>query len=178
MGRIWIQVFQVLAQVTALLAPVYQVRIYSGSGFYGSGLSSLVRALDSFPGPVFLSAGQLWEPGSALKNNTFISCAFPLPAFAERKQLWKLCLENFENSVGEADIEDLAARFKLSGGQIRDAVSTAQGFAASGGRDKAVLATEDLYRACRNRSSLKLNSLARKINPQLSRDLQLQTVPA
>ena len=139
---------------------------FSRSGFSGSGLSGLVRALDSFPGPVFLSAGQLWEPGSALKNNTFISCAFPLPAFAERKQLWKMCLENYENSVGEADIEDLAARFKLSGGQIRDVVSTAQGFAASRGRDKAVLATEDLYRACRNRSSLKLNSLARKINPR------------
>ncbi len=137
---------------------------FSRSGFSGSGLFSLVRALDSFPGPVFLSAGQLWEPGSALRNNTFISCSFPLPAFAERKQLWKLCLENHENRVGEADIEDLAARFKLSGGQIRDAVSTAQGFAASRGRDKAVIATEDLYRACRNRSSLKLNSLARKIN--------------
>ena len=139
---------------------------FSRSGFSGSGLFSLVRALDSFPGPVFLSAGQLWEPGSALRNNTFISCAFPLPAFAERKQLWKLCLENFENSVGEADIEDLASRFKLSGGQIRDVVSTSQGFAASRGRGKAVLATEDLYRACRNRSSLKLNSLARKINPR------------
>lgn len=138
----------------------------SGSGFSGSGLSGLVRALDAFPGTVFLSAGQLWEPGSALRNNTFISCAFPLPAFAERKQLWKLCLENFENSIGEADIEDLASRFKLSGGQIRDVVSTAQGFAASRKRDKAVIATEDLYRACRNRSSLKLNSLARKINPR------------
>ncbi|MDD4248308.1 MAG: ATP-binding protein, partial [Methanosarcina sp.] len=138
----------------------------SSSGFSGSGLSGLVRALDSFPGPVFLSAGQLWEPGSALKNNIFISCAFPLPSFADRKQLWELCLENFENSSGEADIEDLAARFKLSGGQIRDVVSTAQGFAASRGREKVVLSTEDLYRACRNRSSLKLNSLARKINPR------------
>ncbi|TFH03769.1 MAG: AAA family ATPase, partial [Methanosarcina sp.] len=138
----------------------------SRSGFSGSGLSNLVRALDSFPGPVFLSAGQLWEPGSALKNNIFISCAFPLPSFADRKQLWELCLENSENSSGEADIEDLAARFKLSGGQIRDVVSTAQGFAASRGREKAVLSTEDLYRACRNRSSLKLNSLARKINPR------------
>jgi SpoVK/Ycf46/Vps4 family AAA+-type ATPase len=89
-----------------------------------------------------------------------------MPAFAERKQLWKMYLENLKNSVGEADIEDLASRFKLSGGQIRDVVSTAQGFVASRGRDTAVLATEDLYRACRNRSSLKLNSLARKINPR------------
>ena len=150
---------------------------HSGSGFYGSGLSSLVRALDSFPGPVFLSAGQLWEPGSALRNNIFISCAFPLPAFSERKQLWKMCLENSENSCDEADIEDLAARFRLSGGQIRDVVSTAQGFAASRGREKAVLATEDLYRACRNRSSLKLNSLARKINPRRKwRDIVLAAV--
>ncbi|MDR7665825.1 AAA family ATPase [Methanosarcina sp. Z-7115] len=144
----------------------FSVSDFSRSGFSGSGLSSLVRALDSFRGPVFLSAGQLWEPGSVLKNNTFISCAFPLLAFAERKQLWKLFLQNFENSVGEAELENLAARFKLSGGQIRDAVSTAQGFVASRGQDKAVLTTEDLYRACRNRSSLKLNSLARKINPR------------
>lgn len=139
---------------------------FSSSGFFGSDVFRLVRALDSFPGSVFLSAGQLWEPGSALRNNTFISCAFPLPALSERKQLWKMCLENFENSITEADIEDLAARFKLSGGQIRDVISTAQGFAASRGRDKVVIATEDLYRACRNRSSLKLNSLARKINPK------------
>jgi SpoVK/Ycf46/Vps4 family AAA+-type ATPase len=137
----------------------------SSAGLSGSSLSGLVRQLDSFPGTVFLSAGHLWEPGSALKNNIFISCAFPLPAFAERKQLWKL-YDNCENSCSEADIEDLAARFKLSGGQIRDVVSTAHGFAATGGRDKAILATEDLYRACRNRSSLKLNSLARKINPR------------
>lgn len=139
---------------------------FSRFSFSGSGFSSLVRALDSFPEPVFLSAGQLWEPGSALRNNTFISCAFPLPAFAERKHLWKMCLENYENSVGEADIEDLAARFKLSGGQIRDVMSTAQGFAASRGRDMVVLTTDDLYRACRNHSTLKLNSLARKINPR------------
>lgn len=139
---------------------------FSMPGFFGSSLFSLVRALDSFPRPVFLSAGQLWEPGSALKNNTFISCAFPLPAFAERKQLWKMCLENCENSVEEADIEDLASRFKLSGGQIQDVVSTAQGFAASRGWNKAVITKEGLYRACRNRSSLKLNSLARKINPR------------
>jgi len=139
---------------------------FSSSGFFGSDIFSLVRALESFLGPVFLSAGQLWEPGSALRNNTFISCSFPLPAFAERKQLWKLCLENYENSVGDTDIEDIAARFKLSGGQIRDVVSTAQGFAASRRRVKTVIATEDLYRACRNRSSLKLNSLARKINPR------------
>lgn len=138
----------------------------SSSSLHGSSLSSIVRQLDSFPGTIFLSAGQLWEPGSALKNNVFISCAFPLPAFAERKQLWKLCLENSESSCSEADIEDLASRFRLSGGQIKDVVSTAQGFAASGGRNKAILTTEDLYRACRNRSSLKLNSLARKINPR------------
>lgn len=138
----------------------------AGAGFSGSNFSDLVRQLDSFPGTVYLSAGQLWEPGSALKNNIFISCAFPLPALAERKQLWKICLKNIENNVEEAEIEDLAARFKLSGGQIKDAVSTAKGFAASKKGGKAVLSTEDLYRACRNRSSLKLNSLARKINPR------------
>jgi AAA+ superfamily predicted ATPase len=146
------------------------------SGFSGLSLSGLVRAFDSFPGPVFLSAGHLWEPGSALRNNIFISCPFPLPAFPERKQLWKSCLENSENSCREADLEDLAARFKLSGGQIKDAVSIAQGFAVSRGLKRAVISTEDLYRACRNRSSLKLNSLARKINPQRKwQDIVLST---
>ncbi|HII02532.1 TPA: ATP-binding protein, partial [Methanosarcinaceae archaeon] len=144
----------------------------SGSGFSGYSLSGLVREMDSFPGPVFLSGEKSWEPGSALKNNIFISCAFPLPSFAERKQLWELCLKNSEHSSGETDLEDLedledlAARFKLSGGHIVDAVCTARGFAAARSSGKSAISREDLYRACRNRSSRKLDSLARKINPR------------
>ncbi len=144
----------------------------SGSSFSGYSLSGLVRELDSFPGPVFLSGEKSWEPGSALKDNIFISCAFPLPSFAERKQLWELCLKNSGHSFGEADLEDLedledlAARFKLSGGHIVDAVCTARGFAAARSSGKSAISREDLYRACRNRSSRKLDSLARKINPR------------
>ena len=139
---------------------------FFGSGFSGLSLSGVVRALDSFPGPVFLSAGHLWEPGSTLKNNLFISCAFPLPAFPERKQLWKFCLKNSKNNCTEADLEGLASKFKLSGGQIKDVVSIAEGFTVLKELEKPGISTEELYRACRNRSSLKLNSLARKINPQ------------
>ena len=77
------------------------------------GLTGFVRELDSFPGPVFLSGEKSWGPGSALKNSIFISCAFSLPSFSERKRLWELCLKNSGHVSDEADLEDLAARFKL-----------------------------------------------------------------
>lgn len=122
----------------------------------GADVTSLLQELDNFPNWLFLSGEMPWEPAGILKNHGFISLAFPLPSFEMRKRLWEALLS--DNNV---DISALASKFKLSGGQIRDAIFTARNVAAARGGSK--LSMNDLYHGCKAQSNRNLSAFARKI---------------
>lgn len=124
----------------------------------GTAPVNLIRELDVFPGWVFLSGELPWTPPGVLKNHGFVDIAFPVPTFELRKMFWK----SFMN--GESvDIDDIAGKFKFSGGQIRDALFTARSIAAAKGSSS--LSSDDLYKGCRAQSSRNLSSFARMIKP-------------
>src|SRR5581483_7457190 len=82
----------------------------------------------------------------------------PPPTYTEREQLWRMRLNGDRPS--DAALQALASTFRLSGGQIRDAVAMARSL--SRWRDRP-LDPLDLYAACRAQSSGRLDSLAHKI---------------
>lgn len=67
--------------------------------------------------------------------------------------------------ASDVDLNDLANKFRLSGGQIRDAVATARNLALWRAPEDGVVTAEDIYSACRRQSRHGLNILARKIDP-------------
>ena len=83
--------------------------------------------------------------------------------------MWEICLEgNYslaEDTDFNEDLNGLASKFRFTGGQIKDAISTAGEIAKAENPDFPVLSAETLYEGCKARSNQRLSSLAVKINP-------------
>jgi hypothetical protein len=142
----------------------------TGSEQIGAWRSALLGALDEHAGLSFLTLEQPWESRGALRRATFLRIELPMPSYAEREQIWRQRLNGDASTGGagrldDAAIQALASTFRLSGGQIRDAVTMAR--AQLRWRDRP-LQPHDLYAAARAQSSGRLDSLAHKITATYS----------
>jgi hypothetical protein len=143
-------------------------------------LDTLLSILGKHPGPVFLSGSAAWEPTGAWRRLAFLRVPFPRPGAEERLRIWRAALaegdgaddENEAVSAGPGldDLEDLAGKFRLTGGQIRDAAATARNLARVRAPDAPRVTPADLYAACRQHSNRKLGELALKITPRYTWD--------
>lgn len=106
----------------------------------------------------FLPVEQPWEARGLLRRAQFVRIELPQTSYTEREQLWRQRLNG--DTPPDAALQALASTFRLSGGQIRDAVAMARSLAGWRG---AVPTPADLEAACRAQSSGKLDSLAHKI---------------
>jgi ATP-dependent 26S proteasome regulatory subunit len=109
-------------------------------------------------GRSFLPVEQSWEARGALRRSRFLRVVLPPSTFSERARIWRLHLDG--EAPGEETIDALAGTFRLSPGQIRDAVAMARALTSWDGN---TLRPEHLFAACRGQSSGKLDSLAHKI---------------
>ncbi len=95
----------------------------------------------------------------------FITLKLPVPEYAERRQIWEAGLSGY-SQISNTDIKDLAGKFRLTQGQIHDAMATAENIAKKRSTENNRITMTDLYKGCRIQSNTKLNSLAQKINPK------------
>jgi len=131
-------------------------------------LALLLSTLAAYRGPAFLAGDTVWEPAEAPDAMTFVRLEFPVPGQAERLRLWSAALGG---PVGpELDLAALAGKFRLSGGQIRDAAATARNLAFARTPDAPVVTRDDLHAACRLQSNRKLAALAQHITPHYTWD--------
>lgn len=117
----------------------------------------------SYPYIVILSSTKEWEPRGTTRSRLIIRQELEVPEYNHRLEHWLRHLHTDELNVAE-----LAYKFKLTGGQIRDAVYGAYDLAFGDGRTTPTL--QDLYRASRSQSSRRLTSLAVKIKPRYTWD--------
>ncbi|MBN1814365.1 MAG: ATP-binding protein [Anaerolineae bacterium] len=127
----------------------------------------LIRVLEERQGLTFLSGDATWEPADALQALPFVRVEFSHPAYAERVGLWEFALG--EDGV-DLNVEALANKFRLSGGQIQDAAVTARNLAHWRAPENGHVTMADLYAACRLQSNRKLATLAQKITPHYAWD--------
>ncbi len=120
--------------------------------------AALLGALDEHRGCSFLALERPWEARGALTHAGFLRVELPALSYGERERLWYTRLNG--DSPGDATLQALASTFRLSGGQVRDAVAMARSLAAWQG---GPLGPQELYAACRAQSSGRLDSLAHKI---------------
>ena len=114
----------------------------------------------------FLAGDKLWEPADALRGVDFLRFELPLPGHGERLELWSRALDgDGAAGVEPGELAELAVKFRLSGGQIRDASATAASLARRRAAGNGRVSLDDLYAACRLQSNRKLGELARKITP-------------
>lgn len=124
-------------------------------------LKTLSKVITEYGWLVFLAGEKLWVPKGLFENALFHAIGLPIPDVSLRKAVWE---RGLQNRVTEAEpwAEQLADQFRLTPGQIKDALIFAKNECALRGKgNELVLA--DLYRACRHQSNQKLGELAAKI---------------
>jgi ATP-dependent 26S proteasome regulatory subunit len=129
---------------------------------------SILEWVRQRPGVVFLSSRVAWEPGGGAIDKPFVKIEMPVPPFSVRKQLWQTLLDDHMSVAPDVDLDVLANKFRLTGGQIRDAVAGARDLAAGWGNGRQQISMDDLHCACRAQSNQKLSSVARKISPKFT----------
>jgi SpoVK/Ycf46/Vps4 family AAA+-type ATPase len=117
-------------------------------------------------------------PKSRYAAADVISVHFPMPAFAERRRYWQMHLGDNALVLNAQDLDDLATCFRLTAGQIRNAVISARSAASwkaamqtttqTPGQDPKLLnaqpTREDLFASARGQSSHDIEALTRKID--------------
>ena len=125
-------------------------------------LERVIAAFDRFPGDVFLSGdatiGADIQP--QLGRHQFLAIPFPRPNSTQRQAIW----ESIESLPDAADPSRLASTYRLTYGEIEDAVTTARALA------DGPLTTEAVQQACRLQSRNQLTELAQEIEPTYTWD--------
>ncbi|GFO97076.1 AAA+ family ATPase [groundwater metagenome] len=166
-------------QILETIKPILREALLQNSSMYFEGFDGLLKGenmgvngmlmeLDQFPNSIFLSGEQYWEPAGVLKNHSFISLAFPVASLMFRKRLWESLLDG--NASDDLDISALASKFKFSGGQIKDAISTARNILLAKKPGTSKLLMEVLNMGCKAQSNRNLSVFARKIEPHYTWD--------
>src|SRR5262245_24249678 len=108
-----------------------------------------------------LVCGASHDAAVALGDHTAIVVEVPLPTFAERREAWAAY-------AGTGEVEDVAAKFRLSMTQIADAAEVARQSAAAEGAAAPVARHLDL--GARRASSSRLGELAVRLEPAFDWD--------
>jgi hypothetical protein len=140
------------------------VLYFSGADELLAGETSVRRELlpatvTAHPGPVLLGGAAPWDP---TLDVPVVQLDLPAPGTADRLRLWTAALDGASPDGDGPELTELAARYRLSGGQIRSAATTAHGLAAA--RGSGVTAA-DLWEGARSTSNRTLGELAGRIAP-------------
>jgi SpoVK/Ycf46/Vps4 family AAA+-type ATPase len=127
---------------------------------------TLLRELEWMPGLTFLSGQAGSEPAGVCRGKYFVRVDFPILAYPLRKQFWQDSLNGLASA--NIDLGALTNKFRLTAGQMLDAVGMARSLALWRDPANGSLTSDDLYIACRSQSNQKLSSLAIKISPKRS----------
>ncbi|MEU5023403.1 ATP-binding protein [Streptomyces milbemycinicus] len=88
--------------------------------------------------PVCLTGLKPWRPPGLLAERTYAELTVPVPGFTDRRAMWSAALPDLNGPL----LEDLAARYRMSGGELRAVASVADAGArlAGNGRPEPVAA--------------------------------------
>jgi hypothetical protein len=131
-------------------------------------LHDLLQAVEEGPVVAFFSGDATWEPAGGFHDVYFLRMVFDPPAYSQRLHLWRHFLNGNAGNANGLGLEAAANQFRLSGGQIRDAATTARNLARRRCAEVPVVDNRDLFAACRLQSNRKLSDLSRKIDARFT----------
>ena len=126
-------------------------------------LKTLARVHLEYGWLTFLAGEKRWSPQGVFARTIFHAVVLPLPDVPLRQAVWKKELGRRVPGFETRWAEQLASQFRLTPGQIRDAVALVEYQSFMSDEQKAVTLA-DLYAACRSQSNQKLRELAIKID--------------
>jgi AAA+ superfamily predicted ATPase len=84
--------------------------------------------------PLCLTGTTPWRPAALLAARTYAELTVPTPAFPERRAMWSAAFPILNGDL----LEDLAARYRMSGGELRAVASVAEADASLTGNGRPV----------------------------------------
>jgi SpoVK/Ycf46/Vps4 family AAA+-type ATPase len=138
----------------------------------------LARAIDDFSWLTFIATESAWEPQGLFNHHFFARVELPAPNIEARAELWAELTAGQNQFAPEVNWDELAARFRLTPGQMRDALIAARNQALLRGSSQPqtppqaapliepLIEMNDLVAGCRLQSNQRLGALARKLSPR------------
>ncbi|MGH9928207.1 MAG: AAA family ATPase [Pyrinomonadaceae bacterium] len=130
-------------------------------------LRSLQSCVNDFSWLTFIGTEKPWEPAGLFQQHSFLALELPLPDVTARAELWQMLAGQQGISLAPAGCAELAAKFRLSPGQMRSALITARDRAHLRA-DKSQITIDDVYSGCRSQSNQRLGMLSRKLKPSFT----------
>lgn len=134
----------------------------------------ILEVLSTDMGITILAGAKPWLPAARLPTGT-ITIRFDIPGFKRRRICWQANLKKAGFSLNGRKLDVLAGRFRLTPGQVIEAVTVASNHARwragrksvknSSSRNNGQPTFDDLLTAARAQSGHDLETLARKIEP-------------
>ena len=128
----------------------------------------LISNVEEFSCLTFLGTEKAWEPAGLLREHVYIDIALPAPDMQGRAGLWAVLAGNREAFAADISWDELAVKFRLTPGQMSDALIVAHNRARFRGSVDEIVTSDDLYIGCRTQSNQKLSSSARRLIPRHS----------
>ncbi|HWU91518.1 MAG TPA: ATP-binding protein [Kofleriaceae bacterium] len=94
-------------------------------------INYLLQRIEAFEGIVLLTTNREPQIDEAFRRRLRFHIEFPTPNETEREQLWRSMIPAAAPLVGKIDFQNLADRYKMSGGYIKNAVVRAAYLAAT-----------------------------------------------
>jgi ATP-dependent 26S proteasome regulatory subunit len=132
--------------------------------------ASIMTEMENYPAWIFLAGESEWQPKSILHVKPFFDIKLSIPSYQERMELWERQWNGDLSLDDDVNFSELAGKFRLSGGQIRDVTAMARNLAQWRDPENSVITAQDLYAACRKQFRGTLSALARKIQPKYGWD--------
>ncbi len=126
-------------------------------------LHLLEKAMEELGWVTFLAGRQAVELSDSLKRQMLFAIDFPLPAYPERIRIWHEYAGNGSPAQDLLLYSDLAARFRFTRREIRNALCLARTKALLRDGEGAQVTRADLEAACRAESNSRLIGFARKV---------------
>jgi SpoVK/Ycf46/Vps4 family AAA+-type ATPase len=127
------QVILLFDEADSLFAKRTQVQT-SNDRFANAEVNYLLQRMESYDGITILTTNFDKEMDDAFKRRLRFKIRFPMPDEAHRQRLWATMLPSTADVADSVDFVELARRFELSGGSIKNAVLRAAFMAASEGK--------------------------------------------
>lgn len=131
-----------------------------------AGLQSLLSAIRTYSQLTFLVGEQVWHPQGVFQDEVFIPINLAEFSAKATKQTWQDQANGHHQFAQGTDWGILASKFNFRPGQVRDALAAADHLARWRSPENPAITMDDLHAACRDQSTPKLSTLARKIEPK------------
>lgn len=168
------------AEAQALLEPVFREVVLSQAALYLDNANALLRDENrptlklisrlavEYGWLVFMAGDKPWRPEGIFKECVFHAVGLPVHDVPMRQAAWETALRE-RTSEAASWAGQLARRFRLTPGHIREAVNFASAECMMR-QGQTELSLAALYEACRQQSSHKMGELAVKVEPRYGWD--------